>query len=78
MSQNKQIVYPYIPNSIPATKEVMLRAVNAQSVEAFYADIPESIRFKGKLNLPEPFLAEADLSGMSKRCWGRTPARVSA
>jgi glycine dehydrogenase subunit 1 len=61
MSRKKNIVYPYIPNSIPATKEAMLRAVNAQSVEDFYADIPESIRFKGKLNLPEPFLAEADL-----------------
>ncbi len=61
MSHKKNIVYPYIPNSIPATKEAMLRAVHAQSVEDFYADIPESIRFKGKLNLPEPFLAEADL-----------------
>jgi glycine dehydrogenase subunit 1 len=61
MSRKKNVVYPYIPNSIPATKESMLRAVNASSVEEFYADIPDSIRFKGKLNLPEPFLAEADL-----------------
>jgi glycine dehydrogenase subunit 1 len=61
MTRKKKTVYPYIPNSIPATKEAMLRAVDAQSVEAFYADITESIRFKGKLNLPEPFLAEADL-----------------
>ncbi len=61
MSHKKNVVYPYIPNSIPATKEAMLRAVNAQSVDEFYADIPESIRFKGKLNLPEPFLAEVDL-----------------
>ncbi len=58
---NKPIVYPYIPNSVPAAKEAMLKAVNAQSVEAFYADIPEAIRFKGKLNLPEPFLSEAGL-----------------
>jgi glycine dehydrogenase subunit 1 len=61
MSQKKSVVYPYIPNSIPETKEKMLREVNAKSVEEFYADIPESIRFKGKLNLPEPLLAEADL-----------------
>ena len=53
MSQrDKPIVYPYIPNSVPATKAAMLKAVNAKSVEAFYADIPESIRLKGKLNLP--------------------------
>ncbi len=57
----KQIVYPYIPNSVPATKEAMLKAVGAKSVEEFYADIPDSIRFKGKLNLPEPFLSEAAL-----------------
>ena len=58
---DKPVIYPYIPNSIPAVKELMLKAVNAKSVEEFYADIPESIRFKGKLNLPAPFLSEAGL-----------------
>ncbi len=58
---DKNIIYPYIPNSVPATKEAMLRAVGAESVEAFYADIPESIRYKGRLNLPEPLLSEAAL-----------------
>ncbi len=61
MSDKKPIVYPYIPNSIPAKKAEMLREINAKSVEELYADIPESIRFKGKLNLPEPLLAEAEL-----------------
>src|SRR5512134_169029 len=61
MSHKKPTIYPYIPNSVPATKEAMLREVGAKSLEEFYADIPESIRFKGKLNLPEPFHAEADL-----------------
>jgi glycine dehydrogenase subunit 1 len=59
--QDKPISYPYIPNSTPATKQAMLKAVDAKSVEDFFADIPESLRFKGKLDLPEPFLAEADL-----------------
>jgi glycine dehydrogenase subunit 1 len=61
MSHKKTIVYPYIPNSVPAKKAEMLREINSNSVDDLYADIPESIRFKGKLNLPEPFLAEADL-----------------
>ncbi len=60
MSQ-KKIVYPYIPNSVPATKEAMLKAVNAASVEEFYADIPDSIRLKRKLKLPAPLLSEAAL-----------------
>jgi glycine cleavage system P protein (glycine dehydrogenase) subunit 1 len=61
MMTEKPIVYPYIPNSVPATKEAMLKAVNAKSMEELYADIPESIRFKGRLNLPEPLLSEAAL-----------------
>lgn len=62
MSQrDKPIVHPYIPNSIPAVKAAMLKAVNAQSMDEFYADIPDTIRFKGQLNLPEPYLSEAEL-----------------
>ncbi len=61
MPDQKPITYPYIPNSTPSTKKTMLEALNVESVEAFYSDIPQKLRFKGKLNLPEPFLAEADL-----------------
>jgi glycine dehydrogenase subunit 1 len=57
----KGIIYPYIPNSVPATKEAMLKAVSAKSVEEFYADIPDSIRLKRRLDLPEPLLSEAAL-----------------
>src|SRR4030066_2576271 len=57
----KKIVYPYIPNSVPATKEAMLKAVNAKSGEEFFADIPDSIRLKRKLKLPEPLFSEAAL-----------------
>lgn len=60
MSQ-KKTVYPYIPNSVPAIKEAMLKAVNAKSVEEFYADIPDSIRLKRKMKLPVPLLSEAAL-----------------
>jgi len=61
MSYIKNIVYLYIPNSVPAKKEEMLRVVNARSVEELYGDITESIRFKCKINLPKPLLAEAEL-----------------
>lgn len=57
----KPVVYPYIPNSVQSVKEAMLKAVRVKSVDEFYADIPESIRFKGRLHLPEPLLSEADL-----------------
>jgi glycine dehydrogenase subunit 1 len=57
----KKTVYPYIPNSAPDAKAEMLRAVGAKSVDEFYADIPTDLRFKGKLNLPEPLHSEAEL-----------------
>jgi glycine dehydrogenase subunit 1 len=52
------IVYPYIPNSVPAVREHMLQAVGAESTEDFYADVPENLRIKGTMNLPEPLLSE--------------------
>lgn len=62
MTPPKQtVVYPYIPNSVPEIKEEMLKAVGAQSIEDFYQEIPERLRFKGKMDLPEPFMGEADL-----------------
>lgn len=59
--RKKPIVHPYIPNSELSIKEAMLKAVGAKSVDEFYADIPQSIRFKGQLKLPEPLLSEAEL-----------------
>jgi glycine dehydrogenase subunit 1 len=61
MIPKKTLVYPYIPNSNPAARDAMLKATGAQSVDDFYAEIPESIRLKRKLNLPEPLLSEAAL-----------------
>ena len=57
----KPVVHPYIPNSEPAVKEEMLRAVGASSVDEFFADIPENLRLRGGLNLPPPFLSEHNL-----------------
>ncbi|MDH4208352.1 MAG: aminomethyl-transferring glycine dehydrogenase subunit GcvPA [Anaerolineae bacterium] len=58
MTDRKEIVYPYIPNSVPEIKQQMLREVGAQSVDDFYEDVPESLRLHRLLGLPEPFLSE--------------------
>ncbi len=58
MSQRRPIAYPYIPNSVPALKEQMLQEVDAESVEDFYQDVPENLRFRGNMNLPKPLLSE--------------------
>ncbi len=44
--------YPYIPNSVPAIKQQMLREVKAESIEELYAEIPERLRLKHKMDLP--------------------------
>lgn len=39
----------------------MLREVGAASEDDFYGDIPEALRFRGRLDLPEPLISELEL-----------------
>ncbi|MDD4022941.1 MAG: aminomethyl-transferring glycine dehydrogenase subunit GcvPA [Synergistales bacterium] len=57
----KKRVYPYIPNSEPRIREAMLRETGVDSVDELLTDIPAELRMKGRMNLPVPFSAEADL-----------------
>lgn len=59
--EKKDIVYPYIPNSVKPIKEEMLREVGAADVMDLYAEIPEHLRFKRRMNLPEPILDECSI-----------------
>ena len=61
MQNKKPVVYPYIPNSVPATKQQMLEVVGAKSVEEFFEEIPEKLRLEGNMKLPPPFLSEYSL-----------------
>lgn len=58
MSEERPVVYPYIPNSVPDVKAGMLREVGAQSTEDLFQDIPEHLRLRRDLDLPEPLLSE--------------------
>ena len=61
MREKEPIVHPYIPNSVPAVKERMLEEVGAESVDEFYEDVPDELRLREDMNLPEPFLSEYGL-----------------
>ncbi|MBK5253377.1 MAG: aminomethyl-transferring glycine dehydrogenase subunit GcvPA [Peptostreptococcaceae bacterium] len=61
MTKKRNIVYPYIPNSVPEIKREMLDELGMDSVEDIYKEIPDRLRFKGKMNLPAPILSEARL-----------------
>ena len=59
--KRREIVHPYIPNSVPATRAEMLRATAAETVDEFYQDIPPELRLAEPLDLPEPLPSEAAL-----------------
>ena len=61
MKKNKTYVHPYIPNSVPEVKAAMLAAIGAKDIEELYADIPEHLRYRGKLELPAPLDVEYEL-----------------
>ncbi len=61
MKEREKRVHPYIPNSVPEIKARMMKEIGIKSIEELYADIPESLCFHGKLNLPPPLSSEIEL-----------------
>lgn len=62
MTEKKPFVHPYIPNSVPEVKKEMLEEIGVKDTEELYSEIPDDLRFKGKMDLPEPLLSEYDLA----------------
>lgn len=60
-TESKPVVYPYIPNSVPEIKEQMLKEIGIKSVEEIYAEIPDRLRFKRRLNISGPLPSEYEL-----------------
>lgn len=55
--REKAFVHPYIPNSAPDVKAELMKAVGITDLEELYSEIPEHLRFRGELDLPEPMMA---------------------
>ncbi len=53
--------HPYIPNSVPEIKSKMLAEIGIGDIDALYEDIPDELRFKGKLNIPDGLASELEL-----------------
>jgi glycine dehydrogenase subunit 1 len=53
------VKYRYLPQTDQDKRE-MMEALGISSVDELFADIPEEVRFKGTLNIPEP-LSEPEL-----------------
>ncbi len=54
----KYTVHPYIPNSEPRVKQEMLDYLGMKNSEDIYKEIPDTLRFKGELNIPAPIMSE--------------------
>ncbi len=58
----KGFVHPYIPNSVPEVKMEMLKEIGVRGAEELYAEmIPEKLRLRRVMDLPEPLLSEREL-----------------
>jgi len=58
MKKKDKYVHPYIPNSSAETREKMLEEIGIESIDELYSDIPEKLRFRGEMNLPQPLEQE--------------------
>lgn len=47
--------HPYLPTGVEAIEAEMLKELGLRDVEELFKDLPESIRFKGKLKVPGPY-----------------------
>ncbi len=61
MKKDDPFIHPYIPNSVPEIQKAMLEHIGVESIDNLYGDIPERLRFRGEMNLPEPLSSEAAL-----------------
>jgi glycine dehydrogenase subunit 1 len=56
--KKKAFIHPYIPNSVPEIRDAMLKEVGLQSEYDVYSEIPERLRFKDRLDIPEAIPSE--------------------
>jgi glycine dehydrogenase subunit 1 len=60
-ASRRTLVHPYIPNLVPDEKQEMLDFVGAASTDELFTVIPEALRYRERLSVPEPLLSEYDL-----------------
>ncbi len=53
--------HPYIPNSVPDIQAQMLKELGLSSLDELHQEIPDALKLKEKMNLPEPMTSEFEL-----------------
>lgn len=47
--------HPYLPTGVEAVEAEMLKELGLKSIDELFTDIPDKIKFKGKMNIPGPY-----------------------
>ncbi|MCL2164352.1 MAG: aminomethyl-transferring glycine dehydrogenase subunit GcvPA [Oscillospiraceae bacterium] len=63
----QDIIHRYIPNSAPSTKQYMLDTLGVKSVDEYYEELPENVRFKGTLDIRREPMTELETANYVKR-----------
>ena len=71
MGDSNKTVYPYIPNSSPQVQKEMMEEVGVQDLWELYEEIPEHLRFKGELDIPEAILDEYSMKKHIEKLLGK-------
>ena len=53
--------YPYIPNAVPRVKAEMLAMLGLDNTDQLFSEIPDRLKFRGRMDLPEPVADEYSL-----------------
>lgn len=52
MSEQRKMVHPYIPNTVPEVQAEMLREIGANTIEELFDGIPEDLQYMKEMNIP--------------------------
>ena len=55
------VVNPYAPNAAAGVKQQMMKEIGIDDIMELYEEIPDRLRFKGRMNLPEPIRDECSI-----------------
>ena len=61
MADENGFIHPYVPNAAPEARRRLLADIGVDNVIDLYVSVPEELRVKGLLNLPDPLPSEHDL-----------------
>lgn len=61
MAAEKGFIHPYVPNAAPGPRRRLLSEIGVADVSDLYASIPEVLKLKRPLDLPQALPGEADL-----------------